>query len=364
VDPTTGGLISPQNATTAIYRFCSALKTPSPGVRSVFIFEEGEELGECSHICTINLPGTLIDGLTSSSTVSKAYARRTLCFSACQKLADNGLLDPRFFFVSRHSNTGKSLSKHHSSPDMAAQAWELPTLGDKGTRRYDKRRPQFWSNHMSSNIVTLYPVVMSFDDMAAPHAPMVILSRNRLPQLRTFNIFTSGSSSLVSFTHGREFVVNSQELSDLFMYTLRICRIITNRPCSCHSVENMRYFFAPLPSDWKPVSKDTSIDVRHSIPWKDVNLTANTWAVPLKYGGLSEVATDVADAVVIDRWTEFTRRYLVAEIRPDLSPLSKIEEVSEHNDNIAEKVKFRRVNLLSMTISSNIRKLVGKISKF
>jgi endoribonuclease Dicer len=87
----------------------------------------------------------------------------------------------------------------------------------------------------------------------------------------------------------------------------------------------MLYFFLPLSSNWLPPNQfglDSS-DISDDVPWDLVSLAADHWAVPINKNSPEQLELDLKDAIVQDRWIEFTRRYKVVKVRHDLTPLSK-----------------------------------------
>lgn len=327
-DPATGLTISLWNACTAIHHYCSALPPSLRPFHPVFRYSASDERGLTSYTCTINLPGTIIDGTSTTCTLSAGHARRRVCFMASKLLLDAGMLDAQSCLHLASNPRHNELSRHA----LVAIDPILPDQGATGARTYQRQRPRFWTGQTVSGVTRLFPLVVSFPGMTAMHSPMVILTRTRLPQPPCFQIFQTPQPSLVNFTSGQQFTVSAKELSNLYLFTLRVCRIATNRPCSCRSLDDMQYFFAPLASDWisAPTTENApELDIRRHVLWDQVALAADTWQIPLRFGQYQTVAEDTKDAVILDRSTEFTKRYVVTAIHRNLSPLSKI-----HDENV------------------------------
>lgn len=112
------------------------------------------------------------------------------------------------------------------------------------------------------------------------------------------------------------------------MYTSRLTRVITNRPYECET-EKIVCLFAPLearkviPSLKRGETFASLPSVVEFVPWELVALAGRDYAVPLKASSPEELEKDMEDAVIQDRWVEFTRRYSVVRTRRDLTPLSK-----------------------------------------
>lgn len=373
-DPTTGGRIYLHQATTVVYRFASALREQigdSLDTPPLFkLRDRRRPLGlPITYVCKVLLPGTSANAVEGSPSPSIAFARRNACYEVCRKLDEQGVLDYRYFYLPSTSSAGphryrdNSLSPHSvGEPELL----DLPPLGDKfsGTRCYPKQKPVFWTIALSGQHTTLHPTIVMTEqsDESSPYAPIVILTRRPLPELPSFRIFLSGIPASVQLIRGASFDVNEKKLRDLSRYTLRVCRTIANKPFTC-SVAEMPYFVAPLALGWTPPTGKDAVSISDIILWESVTLAGGTWAVPLKFGPISEVAADFNDAVVLDRWTEFTRRYSVVKIRPDMTPLTKPDDSAVSTESsLLNKTKdlFCGSAKLGLIIWSNIAGPVKK----
>lgn len=339
IDPTTSGRIYLKDAATAFYRFASKASATSNVHRlhpNTGLFNFREERSQHvkrprTYVCSITLPGTVTDGIHGSSTVSMALARRAACFNACRKLSDAGALDSQFFFLGFVPSTVSDSSIFSSKEALP------PPQSERflGTRAYTKQRPQFWAsgkNFALTPLPFLFPTIVTVNHgTLLPHAPIIILTRRALPDLSSFRVFYSGMPAMVCLTKGQPFEIDADRLHALHLYTLRLCRTIANRPLTCE-LTDMPYFLAPLPLNWTFSDEDTYPIVRDHISWDIVRTAGEKWAVPLVFGFAVQVENDVEDAMIQDRWTEFTRRYIVTRTRSDLNPLSKTkgDTVSAH----------------------------------
>ena len=324
-DPTTGGRIYIQDATTTLYRYAASARSKGLHIshnQRLFEFQDipnGFELPRV-HVCTIVLPGTPIDKVSGDSASSKAQARRIACFKACKLLFNSGLLDFRLVPLPSALRAQK-YNDLRNFPEMDSGIDSKTS----GTRPYGRKRPDFWINSRGDP-TTLYPSVIFIKDTeeSPEYSPIAILTRQPLPDLQPFRLFSSGVGIPVQFYKAAPLQVNEGRLKDIHMYTVRICRAIMNKPLSC-SLESMLYFFLPLSSNWRPPDRlglDVS-DIFGDVPWNLVSLAADHWAVPINKDSPEQVELDLKDAIVQDRWIEFTRRYNVVKVRHDLTPLSK-----------------------------------------
>lgn len=323
-DPTTSGRIYLQDATTVIYRLASISRcqdSEPSGDSPLFQFRDiHQDFGSTpAYVCTIHLPGTTVNGLSGAPQASMAGARRAACYKACVELSTSGLLDYRLFPLPT------SLTAAHRSIILGADNDPgVPDNRTTGSQCYPRKQPDFWDNAASAPHTSLYPTIIStdhLDDAAQPHAPIVILTRQPLPDIASFKIFLSSVPAIVHFRKGAAFEVSETQLQTIYLYTLRICRAIGNKPFTC-SLPDVLYFFAPLHLGWEDSGAQLP-NIVDSIPWDLLTLAAENWALPLKRGNPEELAEQIRDAVIQDRQVEFTRRYDVVKLRTDLTPLSK-----------------------------------------
>lgn len=341
-DPTTSGRIYLQDAITVIYRLVANLGTichEEPDA-PLFEFEESRLASSASpsYICTVVFPpGLPVPKVSGPSCQTIAQARRAACYQACAKLFNLNCLDYRLFPLPTRITSLRETST--DSPDLMESHgidedanFRDSNVGIKalGTHCYLRKKPDFWNQVDAMTCGRLYPTVISTnhsDDLSQPHSPILILTRNPLPPLPSFTLFFSGIPGTVHFTHGASFEVGDDRLKDLHLYTMRICRAIANKPFVC-SLKKIQYFFAPLGPTWETPLDSSPQDgnypnVTSHIPWDLVALAANSWVVPLASMSPQGITKDVEDAVIQDRWVEFTRRYDVVRMRPDLTPMSK-----------------------------------------
>ncbi|KAF8165429.1 hypothetical protein B0H34DRAFT_689150 [Crassisporium funariophilum] len=364
MDPTTSGRIYLQDATTVLYRYAANLRSKGVTISdNQRLFEFGDihkGFGmPRDHMCTLNLPGTPVDKIQGSHSSSKAQARRSACFKACKTLFETGSLECRLVPLP----TALRIQERQTVPEK-----EVPSnQKTSGTRSYPRKQPDFWTNTSGGNLTTLYPTVIYTGDAektSGEYSPMAILTRKPLPEFATFRLFSSGLAIPIRFQKAAPIHLDEARLKDMHLYTLRICRATMNKPLFC-SLEDMLYFFLPLPSKWRPpvdVGLEGPPVILGSIPWDLVSLAAGQWAVPIKSGSPQELEDDLNGAIIQDRWIEFTRRYSVVKVRKDLTPLSKPPDSQReaHYENLFEFCKSKRKGLDSLT---NYKQPVIEVAK-
>ncbi|KAJ7499006.1 hypothetical protein FB451DRAFT_1203918 [Mycena latifolia] len=319
-DPIAGGRIYLQDATAVVYRLASAASTapfPSP----LFEYKPQGSPSTTVYTCTILLPGTPAHNVSGKPCSSMAHARRSACYHVCIKLAEAGLLEPEAFPLSKRNSAAQGSERIDKTQDSTS-------VYSVGVQVYPRKAPDFWSNSTGA-VGLLYPTVIVVQRSTyAPHAPILLLTRQPLSKFPSFKLFFSGSPVVIATHRGAPFKIDDEKTLALHMYTLRVCRAVANKPFIC-PLEDMPYFLAPLSAEWiapDRIGRWELLDIVDHIPWKAVAFGALSWSVPLKYGRAEDIAGDIEDAVVQDRSTELTRRYDVLRVRPDLSPLSHPED--------------------------------------
>lgn len=342
-DPITSGRIYLQDAITVVYRLAAKLGAVSREQHDapLFEFEKSRLVSSASsYICMVVFPpGSPLSRVSGPPCATVAQARRTACYQACAELFGLNCLDYRLFplptnFTSspNRSAVPPNLMESQIIDEDAKASFQDSNAEIKsfGTHCYLRKNPNFWDQADLTTCERLYPTVIMThhpDGPSQPHSPIMILTRYPLPSLPTFTLFFSGIPGSVHFTQGAPSVVAGGRLEDLRLYTIRICRAITNKPFVC-LLKKMPYFFAPLGSTWEappdssPQNGNYANVVDH-IPWDLVALAARNWVVPLTSTDLHGITKEVQDAVIQDRWAEFTRRYDAIRMRPDLTPMSK-----------------------------------------
>jgi endoribonuclease Dicer len=341
-DPITSGRIYLQDAVTVVYRLAASLGDSNDEHHDPPLFEyekSWDAIGSSpTYICTVSFPpGSPVTKVSGPSCASISHARRAACYQACLELFNRNLLDYRLFplptSVVSHRDT---MPPEPTEPDVSkedANKFPPPDLNAVkilGTHCYPRKKPDFWDQSETAKCNRLHPTVIFTyysDDSSRPYGPLLILTRHPLPPLPSFNLFFSNIPGVIHFMQGASFEVDEDRLEDIHLYTIRICRAIANKPFVC-PLERMPYFFAPLAPTWKAPMDSSSRKWKHPnvvkhIPWDLVTLAANSWVVPLVSRNLRSMTKDVEDAVIQDRWVEFTRRYDVVRLRPDLTPMSK-----------------------------------------
>jgi len=184
--------------------------------------------------------------------------------------------------------------------------------------------------------------------------------------MSTLKLFDSGFRIAVELQRGARFDVDAERLHDLYRYTIRVHRSIVNKPLICQ-LQEMPYYLAPLKTSWlgfsRPLVDRWRIDeVVNDIPWDLVKLAADNWVTELQTENLE---ASIEDAIVQDRWIEYTRRYYALKLRGDLTPLSKPVD-SPVSFNI-DYIGTFQLNLFSgkpsMRIFSSTARTVAKVSK-
>lgn len=378
-DPTTGGRIRVQDATRIIHRFSANASTASGAPRhssTLFQFDSVPESRESQtqFICTVTLPpGPGVPPVSGPHSTSRAHARRMACYQMCNELFQRGLLGPQMFPRSPLKSIGQrrildiSCTLDCTEEGLIATTPTQLTAANKqtGVHSYPRKKPEFWENMAALKSDSLYPTVISVQGRET-YGPLVLLTRVPLPSMSTLKLFDSGFRVAVELQRGARFDVDAERLHDLHRYTIRVHRSIVNKPLTCQ-LQEMPYYLAPLKTSWlgfsrPPVDRWCMDEVVNDIPWDLVKLAADNWVTDLQTENLE---ASIEDAIVQDRWIEYTRRYYALKLREDLTPLSKPVD-SPVSFNINYNEKFQLIFLSgkpSMRVFSNTARTVAKVSK-
>ncbi|KAJ4481439.1 hypothetical protein C8J55DRAFT_560005 [Lentinula edodes] len=332
-DPTTGSRLYPQDAMNAMH-ILTVDDGKSGDEESLYnpMFEFDIQ-DDGRFVCRVKAAGQFqsVQQLWSTPSSTKAGARRLASYDACVHLYERGLLDSRVF-----------PKNWMITPDSGT----LPAFDAivVGTRVYGKKLPTFWSNtalFSLGSLNRLYPVIISIESGAntvPPHAPLLLLTRQPLPVVPMFNVFFAGLPTRISLTRAEPFIVNERQLQDIHSYNNQLWRGVLNKSYSAALNETLA-LYAPLHSSWR----SGILDVSSHISWDLISATVENWIVPLNYDSLEALSIDTEDALIQDRWTQYTRRYDAVKIRSDLNPLSKPQdpELQEY-DNLVEFCKAHR----------------------
>jgi endoribonuclease Dicer len=335
-DPTTSGRIHIQDATRVINRFAANASAAGGVSDPSFEFFRFETVpaslkSQPQFICTVTLPpGFPVPPVTGLPSISRTHARRTACFQMCNDLFERGLLDPQLFPRSSLKIIGQkripdvSRTVDCSEEDFVATTSSQSAAASKqpGVHGYPRKKPGFWENTIGLESGTLYPTVV-FVREREKYGPLVLLTRAPLPRMSSFRLFDSGFRIVVNLKRGARFDVDTERLHDLYRYTIRVYRSIVNKPLICQ-LKEMPYFLAPLKLSWpgfnRPQTDRWDLDeIVNDIPWDLVKLAADNWVTELQTENLEN---SLEDAIIQDRWIEYTRRYYALRVRRDLSPLS------------------------------------------
>ncbi|PSR73594.1 hypothetical protein PHLCEN_2v10513 [Hermanssonia centrifuga] len=338
-DPTTGLRIYPSDAKAVLRRFiCSLPQSARRATTTTDIHSETH------HTCILGFPG-ILKSKVKVTRASGEEAREVVAYRACEELFTECLLDYRFFPTTRPS-------EDPTKADNSAVGKEEPGTSRSAnasltTRCYSKKSALFWSNSLSVLGPHLYSMILCVERFKDEyHAPILVLTRLPLPDLSEFSVFSSGSRAQVHFHRGSAIPVDEEKLAILHGYTLRIFRAVVNKVIDS-SMSNMPYFFAPLKADWdcnKAKTGARQVDIGHKIQWEEMKIASLQWCTSLVDEDRPLTDEMVHDAIVQDRFVEFTNRHYVVRARHDLSPLSKAEDGEREagHANFLEYCKSRR----------------------
>lgn len=316
-DPVTGRRLYEYDALEALYRFVAVMQKPDlPGAPLLTTREVCVPPNQQAWTCTVTLPAGLpIDHVTGPTRLTPTHARRSVAYEACVQLYEHGAFHNNLFPVPQHD----------LEPDTGGSA-ALAADKASGNCCYHRKRSHFWSNSIRLYKRRLFPFVVYVDRRGVDYAPIMLLTRHPLPHIPAFRLFFPETSETIRNLRAPPLELDEQRLEALYLFTLRICRAISNKPLIC-PLEKMAYMFAPLKlSEEVDARSSDPVHLMDCISWNTIELAGKTWMVKFDLEELHTSSEGVHDLIVQDRSVEFTRRYYVARLRQDLTPLSKPED--------------------------------------
>ncbi|KAH6914993.1 hypothetical protein BKA70DRAFT_1257649 [Coprinopsis sp. MPI-PUGE-AT-0042] len=339
-ETTIGGRIYPQDAVATLLKYACSLRSNAETRSNHSLFEIKATIAKAgralAYTSTIRLPGSSIDGVAGSPEASKPLSRRSAAFAACKRLLKLGELDYRIVPLPSSDRPGPAL---------------VSTKEDTG-RMYRYKTPHFWSTANTGSVSVLYPTIIRVSGMEVPYAPLLIFTRQPLTKLPPFDLFVSRRRATVEMFPGASFSVDAAQVEALHGFTLRMMKICLNKDVVC-SLEDMTYFLGAGTKSWQArmagshtVGSGSDVEVN----WELIKIAAEKYAVPISNSAERTMDEDLEDAVIQDRWTEFTRRFFSIRVRHDMSPLSKPKESDREAgyDTLLAYVTERRHNFTGL----------------
>lgn len=318
-EPVTGRKLFRKDAITVIRRLQDSLP-PSDPFRNPSWKIEKKQLGYVFKAQFADFGP--IESFKTIASPSAELVEQIGCFQLCKELHKLGVLD---FGLFPWEENNKAPDSGHN-PDTASQT----AKSSNTTRMYARRCPQFFTSSLSSIPRRLYPLIVHpAGFQGQKYAPLLMLAGAPWPRLPGFKVFHLAESSIVFLQRAASFDIGHDKLLLLHQYTLRVSRTAVNKDLEC-GLESMPFFFAPLGAPWEAASPSQAhcFDlpaVENHIHWGEIQQANENWVTGLLDGEANLTDVMVNDCAVQDRAVEFTNRFSVVSVRPDINPMSKPE---------------------------------------
>ncbi|KAL3439242.1 hypothetical protein BDV09DRAFT_203503 [Aspergillus tetrazonus] len=189
-------------------------------------------------VCEVILPErSPIRGLTGTPASNKSTAKRSAAFDTCLLLRKHRLLDNHFNSVYQKR--------------LPAMRNARLAITCKKTNEYDMiQKPALWARDRGIRPRILYATVITFKPtkpLARELASVILLARERLPELPSFSIYLEGDdveTVVLTSPVEKAWALSTEELDSLTEYTLRIFRDAFQKGYSSEP-ENMPYWLVP-----------------------------------------------------------------------------------------------------------------------
>ena len=218
-------------------------------------------------VCEVLLPaGSPLRSVIGKEYPRKSLARRSAAFEACLKLRERGLLDSNLLPV-YHKQLPFMRNAHVALHGKKGNAYELVV------------KPLFWEQQRGSVPTTLYMLrieVQNPEDSEFPMAPMLLLTRQSMPQFPSFIIYPKpGVKLVISLISSPEAIeLSAEQLSSLNAFTLRIFNDVFNKKYKDDPAQ-MSYWLAP-----SCLGKNNIGSQQDIIDWKVVDFVNTNDGIP------------------------------------------------------------------------------------
>ncbi|KAF9207251.1 Dicer-like protein 1 [Haplosporangium sp. Z 27] len=260
---TTGALLTLDSAVPLLHYYCSTLATDEYSMiqPELNIFPSGSFF-----VCDLTLPANApFRTIQSDLASTKAIAKKSAAFKACEELHKRGALDDHLLPVS-----------YSRAEEESFEAEAVVDAKDKNNQ-YPMSSPKFWKSEptISTKGAQLYGCVIEFIEndlqrLGGKHRyrTMCLLTYQRLPcTFEPFNLYVEGAARHIVMSNIlAEVYLERDQLESLRNFTLSIFQRICRKTFEC-SLQDMPYFIAPLTRGYH---KDQDSEVK--ISWEDVAL--------------------------------------------------------------------------------------------
>lgn len=322
-DTTTAACLSPADALITIYLLLqerSRTGTGVPGQRTIYFSKRNETPRE---VCQVNVPGLRGCDKIEEYGHSELEALISACFSACQLLQMNGMLEPAHF---------PAVSPFVPVPRVIEPQQSKRTKSN-GISIHPRRSPPFWSLSTETLEGLWYPTTIFIGGSIVDFGLLAILTRHPLPVILDFRLFISGNPVNVQLRKCQPKRFSSNELEQLRRATLRVLRFAGNKPF-VGDLNHLPYLLFPLQHDITPLNfLPNPYPAPEGLPSlgspcesEIVTSMATSAFLPIMTDTIELITRDLNDAVIQDRKIEYTKHYFVDKIRLDLTPLHRPQE--------------------------------------
>jgi endoribonuclease Dicer len=203
---------------------------------SYMMHSEGEKFS-----CEVTLPEkSLVRGVLGTLESSKAMAKGSAAFDTCLVLRKSNLLDGHFRPIF-----------HRRLPAMRNARL---AIASKKQEKYDRRcKPSHWSHQIGTIPTELYAILIRFNPLKPlnrEHAPLILLTRTRLPSFPSFPIFLDDDieTRIQTLCVESPLAVSSQQLDQLTDFTVSVFRDVFHKVFESKP-EVFPYWLAPAHLD-------------------------------------------------------------------------------------------------------------------
>ncbi|GAA5895230.1 hypothetical protein JCM8208_005942 [Rhodotorula glutinis] len=327
-EPTTGALLTPHFALSLLLRYCGSLPKSDEFSLNKPLYTINDygrnEYGARQYSCTVQLPsGAKVRVVTGGLRETPKLAKRQAAYTACIVLRNSGCLDEHL------------LPPRFLPPDEVVDVVTGAVVGPKKRQiEYEhKLADAFLPRSPCADVTTLHVSLLHYggDQGEAIHAgqryrPVVLFTRNRLPDVPPMTMFVGGEALLVYSTAIGAIDATAEQRKTLTGYSVQLWQTILNKVLRVAREEvdgketrkelDLVYFVGVLRDgvDLKPTGVDSG-----DLDWAAMERAVRTREEPVNLSDLERLD----DSVIVDQGKKGCR-YFFERVRDDLGPNSKL----------------------------------------
>jgi len=307
--PETGAKLTYKQSLVVLATFVSSLPhSPEVTLCAEYVITTSPEGG---FQCEVMLPSASpVRSATGKVHSSKAVAKCSAAFEMCLSLIQGRYLDKHLKPV---------FTKQLPAMRNARLGISSKKKGEYGMRV----KPEVWSSlGEPTELYAMALTLVSPEALGRPSCPLLLLTRQPMPQVAAFSLFFGGgrSTRVVCVPISGHITVESQHTQALATFTLRVFEDVFSKEYESTPAD-LPYFLAPASTDHS-FNYTTATEIGQIIDWDTIKLVQSKAKYDYEF---TEPDAFFTDKYVIDPY-DGSRKFFLHQRRYDLKPRDPVPE--------------------------------------